>query len=130
MDDFLFFNAILGIFIPLMIPIFNVFCLRKDNKEFENMKLGRRLLKYFSDFTWELPSAFIGNSIWGISYRTEKIIDETWWFGFFFLSIFFSISFYVAERNRPHTNLLFILIWIYEILLVFFIILRVLLYSY
>lgn len=93
----------IAIFAPIIVPLLDfalskiTFTSRVKGKNLDDCKKVENLSIFFK----ELPSAFIGNAIWGFTYNIQKYTKSTiiWMCLYFFIS-FISVGFLIVSYIR------------------------------
>lgn len=131
----IFLHLFLGIIAPLIIPIYDLLFYslkiqsKKPNSVYGSKKESavahesNRNIKKNAFFS-ELPSAFIGSSIWGLTYKVDNISAELGWLTIWLICIFVAIGFYIAEK-KTESKWFVKLSLLFELLLIVLVFIRI-----
>jgi hypothetical protein len=121
-------DIIISIFAPILIPLYDQILVpkRKPTVSRRNQIENPTIEKELPVFIKEFPTAFIGNAIWGMTYKTNNVSLSTivWIVVYAFIALF-SVALIMKAPQKPNKLLFTVLVISVYILLIVLSLLRI-----
>lgn len=117
-------DFVAAIIAPIIIPLYDYFLARVNVSKIigKNRESARIQEEHLHEFIKGLPSAFIGNAIWGFTYGIHDIT----WVTVYFIIVLLSIGLLMLSNWKKHLIAIKWIIVVFGILLIVLSVLRIL----
>ena len=116
-------DFVAAIIAPIIIPLYDFFLARVNITRIigKNKESGKVQEEHLHDFIKGLPSAYIGNAIWGFTYG----IHDVTWVTVYFIIVLLSIGLLMLSSWKKHLKTVKWIIIVFGVLLIFLTLFRI-----